>query len=185
VAGNDDVPPVGAVLVGGKSRRMGRPKSLIEIDGLAMARRVATAMGRAGCTSVVAIGPAELAAGLEHVDDLHPGEGPLGGILTALHAADGAAVLVAACDLPWIDAASLAMLVEVGGRGEDVVVARSSRLEPLCALWQPSAAPKLQVVFGAGERAVHRALLTLAVAEVALPDSVLTNVNAPEDLPSE
>ena len=51
--------------------------------------------------------------------------------------------------------------------------------------WQPSAAPKLQVVFGAGERAVHRALLTLAVAEVALPDSVLTNVNAPEDLPSE
>jgi len=185
VVEHDLVPPLGAVLVGGKSSRMGRPKALIEVDGLAMARRVATAMKRAGCASVVAIGPAELAAGLDHVDDLHPGEGPLGGILTALGAADGAPALVAACDLPWIDAASLAMLIEAAGKGEDVVVARSSRLEPLCALWQPSAAAKLRVVFGAGERAVHRALLTLDFAEVSLPDSVLTNVNAPEDLPSE
>lgn len=164
---------------------MGRPKSLLEVAGVAMAQRVAAAMWRAGCMPVVAVGPHELSAGLDHVEDLHPGEGPLGGILSALGAANGAAALVTACDLPWIDAASLAMLIEVAGRGEDVVVARSSRLEPLCALWQPAASAKLQVVFDAGERAVHRALLTLDVAEVALPDSVLTNVNAPEDLPSE
>jgi len=164
---------------------MGRPKALIEIDGVAMAQRVAAAMRRSGCTRVVAVGPTFLTAGLDHVADLHPGEGPLGGILSALAACDGAPTLVAACDLPWIDAASLAMLIEAAGRGEDVVVARSSRIEPLCALWQPSAADKLQLVFDGGERAVHRALLTLDVAEVALPDSVLTNVNTPDDLPSE
>jgi molybdopterin-guanine dinucleotide biosynthesis protein A len=164
---------------------MGRPKSLIEIDGEPMARRVATAMTRAGCESVVAVGPLPLAAGLEHVADLHPGEGPLGGILTALQATGGAPTLVAACDLPWLDAASLALIIEAAGRGEDVVVARSSRLEPMCALWQPSAAPKLQAVFDGGERAVHRAMATLDVVEVDLPDSVLANVNAPDDLPSE
>ena len=164
---------------------MGRPKSLIEIDGVTMARRVATAMRRSGCVSVVAVGPVALAAGLDHVDDLHPGEGPLGGILTALEAARGVPTLVAACDLPWIDATSLALLIEASGRGEDVVVARSSRLEPLCALWQPSAAAKLQRVFDSGERAVHRAMVMLEVAEVALPDSVLINVNTPNDLPSE
>jgi len=185
MAGHDHLPTTGAVLVGGMSRRMGRPKALIEIDGVPMARRVAIAMRRGGCATVVAVGPAALAAGLDHVADLHPGEGPLGGILTALNASAGAPTLVAACDLPWIDAASLAMLIGAAGRGEDVVVARSSRLEPLCALWQPSAAAKLQVVFDGGERAVHRAIVTLDVAEVDLPDSVLTNVNAPDDLPSE
>ena len=164
---------------------MGRPKALIEIDGVTMAQRVATAMRRGGCVRVVAVGPAALAAGLDHVDDLHPGEGPLGGILSALAAGAGTAMLVAACDLPWIDAASLAMLIDAAGQGEDVVVARSSRLEPLCAIWQPSSADKLQVVFDGGERAVHRALLTLDVTEVDLPDSVLANVNTPDDLPSE
>jgi molybdenum cofactor guanylyltransferase len=168
---------------------MGRPKSLIEVAGVTMVRRIAAAMTESGCISVVAIGPAEIADGLDRVDDLYPGEGPLGGILTALASAAGAAVLVLACDLPSIDAPSLAKLIDASGRGADVVAARSStpagRLEPLCALWQPVAAATLGAAFDGGERAVHRAMAGLTVIEVSLDDRVLTNVNAPEDLPSE
>jgi molybdopterin-guanine dinucleotide biosynthesis protein A len=49
-------PVAGAVLVGGASRRMGRTKALIDVDGSPMVMRVATALGTAGCTPVRLIG---------------------------------------------------------------------------------------------------------------------------------
>ena len=47
---------VGVVLTGGASRRMGRTKALVEIDGVPMAARVAAALAGAGCESVVLLG---------------------------------------------------------------------------------------------------------------------------------
>jgi molybdopterin-guanine dinucleotide biosynthesis protein A len=173
----------GAVLVGGRSVRMGAPKSLIPIDGVPMARRVADAMRRAGCGRIVAVGPRHLAAGLRTVPDRHPGEGPLGGILTALGAASGDPVVVAACDLPWLDASAIEALLAHVDDDVDVVVARTSRLEPLCALWQPSAAAPVQRAFDGGERAVHRALKGVRVLAAAVAEGALTNVNTPADLP--
>lgn len=185
----------GAVLVGGRSTRMGRDKALIEIDGIPMARRVAEVLRLAGCHPVFAVGPPELAAGLDVVGDQHPGEGPLGGILTALHAAPLQPVLVLACDLLWIDAvtvgAVLAAAAEVGlePAGSPVTphvfMACAARREPLCALWTPAARIELQRSFDAGERAVHRAAEHLVVREVQVGAQGVTNVNAPHDLPSE
>ena len=78
---------VGAVLTGGSSRRMGRTKALIEIEGVPMASIVAEALAGAGCESVVAIGgePDEL-SGLDIavLPDEYPGQGPLGGVISAL-----------------------------------------------------------------------------------------------------
>ena len=78
---------VGAVLTGGASRRMGRPKADIEVDGVAMAARVADAMVAAGALDVARIG--------DEVADHHPGEGPLGGVLTALSWSDEPITVVA------------------------------------------------------------------------------------------
>src|SRR5687768_5401850 len=100
-------PFAGAVLTGGASRRMGADKALVEGDGLAMARRAADALWAAGATEVMAVGGDAQALGrlsLEVVRDLHPGEGPLGGILTALAATDEDVVVVLACDLVAADA---------------------------------------------------------------------------------
>ena len=84
---------VGAVLCGGRSRRMGRDKALVEVDGRPMAVRVAEALAAAGAADVVAVGgdAGRLRAhGLTTVPDRWPGAGPLGGILTALgHEAAG------------------------------------------------------------------------------------------------
>ncbi|MCU1365378.1 MAG: putative molybdenum cofactor biosynthesis protein [Ilumatobacteraceae bacterium] len=161
---------------------MGRDKALIEIDGLPMARRVAAAMRAAGIERVVAVGPADLASGLESVPDEHPGEGPLGGILRALEVAAPGSVLVAACDLPWLDAESVSALLDAAPC--DVAVGRTGRIEPLFARWSPSCAATLQTLFDGGERAVHRALASLTVIEVGIRDEALINVNMPEDLPS-
>ena len=179
----------GAVLTGGASRRMGRDKALLEVAGVVMARRVADVIRARGCGPVVAIGgdAAGLAAvGLVSITDRWPGEGPLGGILTALEWASvdsPTCVLVVATDLPWLDAATVGALIAHLGRTDvDVVAARSDRLEPLCALWWPSAVATLAGRFAGGERAVHRAITALRCHEVTVAPRALTNVNTPGDL---
>ena len=176
--------PIGAVLCGGASRRMGADKATIEVDGTSMARRVADVLTAAGCSPVVAIG-GDLSAlkrlGLEFVGDEFPGEGPLGGILTALAA--GAPAAVVACDLPRLRSATVAALI-VAVDGHDAAIAFSDRAEPLCAVWSGSAATALRTKFEAGERAVHRAIEGLDIAWVPVASAELGNVNTPGDLRS-
>lgn len=181
----------GVVLTGGASRRMGRTKALVEVDGTPMAARVVAALRGAGCTTVVAIGgdPDELAVlDLPVVPDDHPGEGPLGGLVTAMRvfaAHDRADLLVVACDLAFLGPTDLGDLIRVAGEhpAADVVVARTDRREPACALWHRSARPAVDAAYATGERAMHRVLDTLAVVEIELPAAALRNINAPADLP--
>lgn len=185
---------MGVVLAGGRSRRFGRDKAVEPVDGVAMAARVAAALRAAGAVDVVAVGgdgDRLGALGLTVWPDDAPGEGPLGGIVTALAragAAGHAVAVVVPCDLPWLDAPTVAAVVAglaapsatpaavamgVTGRGR----------EPLVAAWRVApAGPVLAAAFGAGERAVHRALGPLAVAEVPVAATAVRNVNQEADL---
>lgn len=176
----------GAVLTGGVSRRMGSDKALLEVGGTAMSARVAAALTGAGCSPVVAVGGAAAdlrSLGLDVVADAHPGEGPLGGILTALDAlADRCdAVMVVACDLPFVDSAVIAAVIEALGSHE-VAAGRAGGPLPLCAVWSMRATAHLQARFDAGERAVHRAAVGLDLVEVVVDAGSLRNVNTPDDL---
>jgi molybdenum cofactor guanylyltransferase len=180
---------IGAVLTGGASRRMGRTKALVEVDGTAMAQRVADALSGAGCGSVVLYGgdPSELEyLGYPVLPDLHPGEGPLGGILGVLEqfADQTTDVLIVACDLAHLSSADLVVLVDAAKHrpDSDVVVASGGRLEPACALWRTASLGRVRASFDAGERAVHRVLAGLDTVEVALPAASLHNINTPDDL---
>jgi len=169
---------------------MGREKALIEIDGVAMMRRVADSLTDAGCAPVVAVGGDRVrltGSGLAVITDGWPGEGPLGGIITAL-SATGTATCIVACDVPWVSSVTLRRLLEVAATSADdvdVVAASTGRLEPLCAVWLPSAAGPLADAFGAGERAVRRAMGALRVVTVEVDAADLRNVNTPADLPHD
>ncbi len=179
----------GVVLAGGRSRRFGRDKALEPVEGTAMAVRVADALRGAGADTVVAVGgdTAALAGhGLAVWPDAHPGEGPLGGILTALGRASSPVVVVAACDLPWLDAGSVGAVL-AGLRSDptaEVAVARTDRVEPLLSAWRVAGArPVVEAVFGGGDRAVHRALARLRTVEVDVAATAQRNVNRPGDQP--
>jgi len=180
---------VGVVLTGGASRRMGRTKALVEIDGVPMAARVAAALAGAGCESVVLLGgdPAELAPlTLPVLPDRHPGTGPLGGVLGALELYEDRSdqVLIVACDLADIASTDLSRLVQAAAEraDADVVVAHAGRVEPACALWRTRSVDLVRRSFIAGERAVHRVLAELQTVEVPLPTASLRNINTPDDL---
>lgn len=174
---------------------MGRDKALVLFDGVPMVSRVASALRAGGCDPVIAIGGdvATLAQlGLATVADRWPGEGPLGGVITALeHFSDSAQttpeiVVVAACDLPRLSAATVATLVQALITGEptlDAAMAITDREQPMCAAWRRHAAASLSAEFAKGGRRLLDAVSTMQVVNVAVEAHQLVNVNTATDLP--
>ena len=182
----------GVVLTGGSSTRMGQDKSLLKVHGVALAALVAAALSDAGASEVIAVGGdiASLASlrGIDRaVPDLHPGEGPLGGVLTAFECALDDVVVILACDTPQVGASTPAALV--AGLFSDPQVAVSyavvdDRIQPLTAAWRRSLAwEPLQAAFDQGVRAPRSVLGALTVSEVrTIAPEAVEDVDHPEDL---
>ncbi|HVM52731.1 MAG TPA: NTP transferase domain-containing protein [Acidimicrobiales bacterium] len=155
----------GVVLTGGRSRRMGTDKAAL------FGARVAAALHAAGASEVFEVG----------ADD-EPGNGPLGGIATALRRARNDVVVVLACDLPDVRPEGIRAVVDAltGDRAADVALPPG---EPLHAAWRRTARPAVLAAIGARTLAVRAVLDRLRVVEVAGIDPAwLRNVNTPADL---
>jgi molybdopterin-guanine dinucleotide biosynthesis protein A len=174
-----------AILVGGDSSRMGTDKALYEVEGSAMALRVAAAATAAGAKEVLLIGGTQARAKKlsgTWKKDLYPGEGPLGGVITALKASSHDSVVVLSCDMPFLTDAVISSLVR-GLSDAQATVGRTDRLNWLCAAWSKQECLKtLESVWKRNERAVHRAAVLLDVAEVPVPAVAVRNINSPADL---
>jgi molybdopterin-guanine dinucleotide biosynthesis protein A len=178
---------------------MGRDKALLVVDGQPMVRRVAAAAVRAGAAAVLTVGGdaaglraalAGLGLDVEVVPDDHPGEGPLGGILTALRRLpDHDRVLVVACDLLSPDPPTMAATVDALTSSIDVAVPRTAgQSQWMHAAWRKTdrLETALEARFAAGERSVHRAVATaqLRTAGVTPDDpAALADADTPGDLP--
>ncbi len=137
----------GAVLVGGESRRFGRPKQLASWRGRSLVEHVVDALA-AVVDEVVLVGEGELPAalaGLRRCADAPRLRGPLAGILGVLRAEPARAWLVAACDQPLLTPEALRWLIAKRHRGAIAVVARrgGDRIEPLPGLFEPDSIPAL------------------------------------------
>ena len=92
----------GGVLVGGESRRMGRPKQLVDIDGVTMVEHVVRAL-EGEVDEVFLLGGGPVPARLScrpRMADAGDCRGPMAGILGAMRARPDATWVMAACDLP-------------------------------------------------------------------------------------
>lgn len=186
---------VGAVLAGGASRRMGRPKALVELDGRPLATRAAEALAAAGAARVVLVGgdPAWAdALGLSLVPDRWPGEGPLGGLATAVLDAGGpeadrdAIVIVTGCDQPWLEPAGLASLVtalvERPQAGAAAPRTADGRIEPLPSAWRVRTGKRLATLMQSGSRRADAGFGLVTLAEVAFDAATVADVDEPADL---
>lgn len=176
----------GYVLAGGRSSRMGRDKALLPFRGRTLAQSIARAVELAAGSATFVGNPQLFAeAGYPAIPDLYPGEGPLGGILTALRHSSADWSLITACDMPELTEPFLRSLLETAEASHgDVLVPRgpSGRREPLCAVYHRRARAHLEAAFGAGVRRIREALesvreVSYAVAEI----TPFQNVNTPED----
>jgi molybdopterin converting factor subunit 1 len=179
----------GLVLSGGRSRRMQRDKAALEYDGkpqLVRAMNLLKPMVERAFISVRADQRDEpVRAAYDSIADIKPDLGPIGGIHAALCAHPDHAWLVLACDLPFLDAQTLAHLIEQRA-GERLATAYRSSFdglpEPLCAIFEPRALPPIEDWIARGQKCPRSFLSQGDVKLLDLPNAhALDNVNTVEE----
>lgn len=138
----------GIVLCGGQSRRMGRPKALLDFCDEPMLARVVGAVQEVVAAVVLVAAPGQDLEGLEQLPgviwthDRKGGLGPLAGITAGLEALpEGfAGAYVCPCDAPLLRPAWIRLLIERIG-DKDIAMPRAlGHRQPLAALYRRSVA---------------------------------------------
>ena len=196
------VPVTGVILAGGKSRRMGQNKALLQLGEASLIAHVIRRMRRVTDELLlITNAPAEYT----HLDlpmyrDIIPDAGALGGIYTGLTHASHDTVLCVACDSPFLQPKLLAYLISILGEYDAVMPYTYKEppsdnedaqmtLQTLCAVYAKRCLPIIEQMLNEPDLRVHalqeRAnILTLAPEIWKTYDSEghsFFNVNTPED----
>jgi molybdopterin-guanine dinucleotide biosynthesis protein A len=181
----------GVVLAGGRSRRMGADKALLDLGGAPMIRRVLDALA-ASCAHVLIVAKdaqAYAALGVPVVIDVVPDQAPLVGLCAGLRAATTPWVFAAACDLPFLSPAAVRLLADAAEGHDAAVPYVDGRWHPLHAVYVTAAVGPLEARWREGTRALHTAVAGLRVRPVSASDlaaldaglRTLRNVNTPAE----
>ena len=128
------------VLAGGLSRRMGSPKALVELGGRPLLAWPLAAAAEAGLEAVVVAKPGSRLPPLDVPvwDEPERPVHPLCGLVAALERAAPRAVVVLACDMPFVPAELIARLAALDA------VAAAPPGEAFPARYEPAALPVLR-----------------------------------------
>ena len=178
------------ILAGGRSRRMGRDKAQLPAGDGTLIEHLVRRLAPVVDETLVAGGPmAPRRDDVRGIEDRYPGMGPLAGIHAGLLEASFPLVWVVACDLPDVEPA-LGALFRSLAAGVDAVVPRvGDEAQSLCAVYDRSLAPRIEMLLRAGERRVQDLLARARVryvseAELRPVDPALRsfrNINTPAD----
>lgn len=182
----------GVVLAAGASRRMGRDKALLDIEGRPFLEAMTSALKCGGCDPVMAVisRPAETyrarcsLAGIDLVTNPQPAGGQISSLLCALDAAGAAdGLLVTLVDQGWIDPGSV-VAVRLALTRSPLVVARYGDREGHPTGFSAALFPALRSpeVERDGARVLveqHRSAGDLAWVDLDDP-GVVRNLNTPE-----
>jgi molybdopterin-guanine dinucleotide biosynthesis protein A len=179
----------GLVLAGGRSSRMRRDKAALHYAGKPQLVRamelLAPLVGRAFVSVRAEQQSDPQRAAYDTIRDLAPDLGPIGGIHAALQSHPTRAWLVLACDLPFLDAATLERLIAMRARSRLATAYRSGSdalPEPLCAIYEPQSRGPIEAWIESGQRCPRSWLRQHDVELLELPDPhALDNINTVEE----
>jgi len=161
----NEFPFVGVVLNGGRSERMGVDKADLTIGKETLLQLTISGLREVHASSIYVVGKesAEFVGGdVIQIKDIWPGEGPLGGIITALQSIKESdiPVMILACDFPNLDVAEIRVLIEHAYSNPDSIVVPSVKghKQWMHACWPTTAVGHIKESFARGERAPHRAI---------------------------
>ncbi len=189
-SGNSKRAVYGLVLAGGQSRRMGRDKALLDRGGqsqLAFAvELLSDCVGRVFVSTRADQADDAERGQFEQVVDRYDDLGPLAGILSAMEEHPDVDWLVAACDLPNIDARTILYLLDHRTTRKPFVAYASSYNglpEPLCALYGEGSETVLRESVKEGIICPRKIMIRSDTLLLDQPDpNALDNINTPDDL---
>lgn len=185
-------PVYGLILAGGASSRMHRDKA-------ALLYRGRTQLNRAFDLASAHVDRVFVSVRANQADEpirsekplivdlagLAETQGPIVGIRSAMAAHPDAAWLVIACDLPFLSDAALEQLLKERDSSVLATAFRSAHdglPEPLCAIWEPTAATALAAYQREGGRGPREFLRRYPASLIKPHDrQALDNVNTPEE----
>ena len=185
----NDLPPLyGLVLSGGHSRRMHSDKAALTYQGLPQLQRAAELL-QSVCTKVFVSARNDQADALRQrwplIIDQHDNIGPLAGIAAAQAAHPNVAWLIVACDMPWLTIQTLKQLCSARTTGYQAIAfnsAEDNQPEPLCSIWEPTAAAAVRSAITQGQHSPRRLLQALNTLQLRPHDPLtLRNINTPDD----
>ncbi|MBT8103470.1 MAG: molybdenum cofactor guanylyltransferase [Gammaproteobacteria bacterium] len=185
-----DNPIFGLVLAGGRSRRMGQDKARLLRGGRSQLAYVVELI-EPMCDRVFVSTRAEQRdeaerSKFEQIVDRYQDMGPVAGILSAMDEYPQVDWLVLACDLPNIDASTIANLLEHRSPEYPFSAYSSSHdglPEPLCAIYRAGSADIVRGFVAEGVYCPRKILIRSDTLLLEQPDPrALDNVNTPDDL---
>jgi molybdopterin-guanine dinucleotide biosynthesis protein A len=182
----------GVILAGGRSRRYGKNKALVKIDGIPLIERVVSVMqGLFQHLILITNTPDDYShLKLPMYEDLIKGLGPLGGIFTALMTITDEAGFFVACDMPSLNRELIHHMVKIRDNFDAVVPKIHGKMEALHALYGKGCLPAISRLVDFREYQIFRFFPEVSVRyveenEIRDFDPELRsffNINRPQEL---
>lgn len=183
----------GVLLAGGKSRRMGRDKRFLAVGEETLLVRSLAALRSVfqHVLVVVAQDTAAIQTDAPVFRDLIPECGSLGGLYTGLKQAGTEWVFAAACDMPFLDPATIRHFVGLKHEGDVVMAKLGHGFQPMHALYRRSCLTVMERLIQARDLKIHRLADHASLkVRVVLPEELhrldpearsFYNINTPDD----
>ncbi|HLO54919.1 MAG TPA: molybdenum cofactor guanylyltransferase [Saprospiraceae bacterium] len=166
---------IGVVLMGGKSSRMGRDKSLLELNNQSL-YKIAGQKLVIYCNqvflSVNEKQKSENSYEYPCITDLYEAEGPIGAILSCMNKLE-TSILFLACDMPIIDSDDIKTLIEKRQKNHICTAffhPEKQIYEPLFSIWETTSLPLLETYFANGNRSLQKFLHQQNIPKIKMPN---------------
>lgn len=178
----------GLVLSGGKSERMGKDKGLIKYHKVPQREHLYRLLDQLCEMTFLSVRPSQysnIPKGARAIVDQNRYNGPFNGIMSAHNTHKNAAWLVLACDLPFMDLATLQQLINVRDQKKSATAflgPKTEKPEPLACIWEPGGLEKAVHFLKKAEQSGPRKFLMDSEITLVTPKNEQALFNANTDL---
>lgn len=173
------------VLVGGKSLRMGKDKSLLKYhDNKSQWQHTVSMLEKLVDTVYISVRKGQKLDYPNLLEDKVAGLGPFGAILTALETYPEEAFLVLATDLPFMDTKTLEFLIKNRNPQKNATALQAENKdypEPLAAIWEPKSVPILQEFYKTEIYKPIQVLKSIPIHKLPVSARIVQNINTLEE----
>lgn len=178
------------ILAGGESKRMGRDKAMLSVNGEILLQSVIARVKPLFAQTLVSVRQPRSEVTLPQICDVHAEGGPLVGLISALKAVATPWVFVVACDMPFVAPKVIEYMATLRANHQAVIPDVDGHVQPLAAFYAHRIVPLLQHSLAHGNKSLIGAINDLDVRFVVADELIqfdpqlrsFFDLDAPEDV---